>query len=195
MKRILVKLKGITPLLHHRMPEEALMGLIPNLKHEKKKNVEEKTPREIAEQHAYKSNGRFVIPGSFLGGALKHVAGDYKQKSSGRKSLKPVVNGAIRPELEFIDLLDENEKIIKDFEVDIRQARNHQKGAVAVCRPRFDRWKINLVLVVDDSIVPIQILKDMLDDSGKRAGIGSFRVQNSGYFGQYTVTEFSELKD
>ena len=109
------------------------------------------------------------------------MSSDYKQKSSSKKSLKSVVNGATRPEDEFIEILTSEKKPHPSFEVDIRQARNHQKGAVAVCRPRWDAWDMEFTLVVDDSIIPVSTLKEMLDDSGKRSGIGSFRVSNSGW--------------
>jgi len=64
---------------------------------------------------------------------------------------------------------------------------------VAVCRPRFDKWKLKTTIVVDDELVNPDTVLDMLNDAGKRSGIGSFRVSKGGYFGQFVVTKFEEL--
>lgn len=192
MKRFEIEIKGTTPLLQHRMTEEELFGLL-GTKSTKKKDKEEQTPREIAEKYTYKDETGYCVPTSYLVGAFKNVASEYKQKNSQRKSLKSIAGGILRPEVEFSSILDESDKPLKNFEVDIRKATNHQKGAVAVCRPRFDKWKLKTTIVVDDELVSPDTVLDMLNDAGKRSGIGSFRVSKGGYFGQFVVTKFEEL--
>lgn len=192
MKTYNLKIKGRTPLLQHRFSEEALFGLLGS-KSEKKKVQEVKTPREIAESHAYKAaDGSFYIPSEYLIGAIRHVASDYKQKNSQRKSLKQVIVGAIRPEKETVTLLDEGRPITA-FEVDVRRAVNHKAGAVAVCRPRFDRWEAEVNLMIDDTIVDEKTALQMIEDAGLRAGVGSFRIQRGGYFGSFQVTEWKQI--
>lgn len=190
MKTYCVKIKGITPLLHHRMTEEDLFKLL-GAKSSRKKNKEERTPREIAEMHAYKIGEKFVIPSGYLSGAFSHVASDYKQSNS-KRSIKAIAGGVFRPQEEFIELWENDENHIKDFEVDIRKATNHKAGAVAVCRPRFDKWQANFTVQVDTDLLPQEVAHQILIDAGKRAGIGSFRVSNKGWFGQFQVTEWLE---
>lgn len=193
MKRFKIKIKGTTPMMQHKMTKEALFSLL-GTKGSKKKDKEELTPREIAESHAYKStDGTFYFPSEYIAGAFAHVAGDYKQKNSARKSYKSVAKGIFRPMSETIFLKTDDGKSINSFEVDIRKATNHQKGAVAVCRPRFDRWNAEFEVQIDDEIISPQVTLEILNDSGKRAGIGSYRVQRGGYFGQFQVVEFEEL--
>lgn len=193
MKRIQVTLTGITPLLHHRMPEEDVMALLGS-KTVKKKEKEIKTPREIAQRHAYVStDGQFCIPSSYLSGALISVASDYKQKNSAKKSLKGVIAGVVVPETEFAMLTDEKGQAIKDFEVDIKKGTNHRAGAVAICRPRFDKWQTSIVIRLNEDLVSMETLHNLLNDAGTRSGIGSFRVQKGGYYGQFQVREFKEL--
>lgn len=194
MKRFSVTIKGITPLLQHRMREEELFGLL-GKKSEKKKDEAELTPRDIAEQYAYKGKNGFMIPTAYIVGAFKAVASEYKQKNSQRKSIKSIAGGIFRPEDEFVDITDFESKPLKSFEVDIRKATNHQKGAVAVCRPRFDQWQSKMNVTVDETLIAPSTVLEMLNDSGKRSGIGSFRVSKGGYFGQFQVTEFVELKE
>lgn len=194
MKLFEVEVTGITPLLHHKMDEEALFKLL-GAKGERKQDKEELTPREIAEKHAYKTtDGKYYVPAEYLAGALATVASDYKQKNSTRKSLKQVARGIFRPMEAHSILLDEKGEALTSFEVDIRKATNHQKGAVAVCRPRFDRWKFKTRVQIDDSLVSHETVLTMLEDAGKRSGIGSFRVSRGGYFGQFQVTSFKQVQ-
>lgn len=192
MKTYEVEITGVTPLLQHRMLEEELFSLL-GTKSKKKKDKEELTPRQIAEKYCYKNDDNFVVPTNYITGAFKSISTEYKQKNSTRKSMKSIAGGILRPLEEFSVLIDEKNNPIKDFEVDIRKATNHQKGAVAVCRPRFDKWKTKLNISIDDDLLSPEIALEMLNDAGKRSGIGSFRVSKGGYFGQFIVTKFVEL--
>lgn len=194
MKRFEITIKGVTPLLQHRMREEELLGLL-GKKSEKKKDAEEMTPRDIADQYAYKNGDKYCVPTSYIVGAFKSIASEYKQKNSQRKSIKSIAGGIFRPETEFCDLADHEENPITSFEVDIKKATNHQKGAVAVCRPRFDRWQTKFTATIDDGLISPSTVLEMLNDSGKRSGIGSFRVSKGGYYGQFSVIKFEELKE
>ena len=194
MKRYEIELTGNTPLLQHRMTEEELFGLL-GTKTNKKKDKEEQTPRQIADKYCYRKDGKFVIPTGYIVGAFKNVASEYKQKNSQRKSIKSIAGGVFRPEEEFAELTLKNGKTIKDFEVDVRKATNHQKGAVAVCRPRFDEWKLKTTISIDDDLLSPDVALDILNDAGRRSGIGSFRVSKGGYFGAFGVTKFEEIKE
>lgn len=195
MKLFEVELEGLTPLLHHRMTEDQLFALL-GAKSQKKKPKEDRTPREIAEEHAYKTTeGEYYIPSGYISGAFAGVAADYKQKNSIRRSYKSVAGGVFRPVGEFAILFDKKWKPIKKFEVDIRKATNHRAGAVAVCRPRFDEWKTKLQVMVDDSIIDPATALQILEDAGRRTGIGSFRVSKGGYFGQFQVVSWKEVKE
>lgn len=194
MKRYEIELTGNTPLLQHRMTEEELFGLL-GTKTNKKKDKEEQTPRQIADKYCYRKDGKFVIPTGYIVGAFKNVASEYKQKNSQRKSIKSIAGGVFRPEEEFATLTLKSGKDIKDFEVDVRKATNHQKGAVAVCRPRFDEWKLKTTISIDDDLLSPDVALDILNDAGRRSGIGSFRISKGGYFGSFGVTKFEEIKD
>lgn len=189
MKKIKVKIRGMTPLLQHRMRDEELFGLL-GTKTGKKKDRIEQTPREIAESYAYKNDkGEFVIPTEYLVGAFKEVASEYKQKNSTRRSLKSIAGGIFRPTDRFAPLLHKG-KPITTFEVDIQKGTNHQKGAIAICRPRFDEWECVFEIVINTGLLDPTVALSILNDAGLRSGIGSFRVNRGGYFGQFQVTEW-----
>lgn len=194
MKIYRCKIEGKTALMQHKMPEDVLFSLL-GTKSSRKKDKEPHTPRQIAERHVYQNPKlEFYVPTDHIMGAISHVSGDYKQKNSIRKSLKSLIAGVVRPVADQAILETRKGKAIKDFEIDIRKGNNHQKGAVAVCRPRFDDWATEFQLEIDDNLVHPDTVCEILNDAGKRSGIGSFRVQKGGYFGQFIVTEWNEVK-
>jgi hypothetical protein len=195
MKRFTVRIKGITPLMHHRMTEDAIASLLGD-KGAKKKVKEVLTPREIAAKHVYQfEDGSCYVPTGYISGAFAHVASDYKQSNSQRKSYKSIAGGIFRPEKEHAMLTEENGEPIKKWEVDLRKATNHKAGAVAVCRPRFEQWETEFTASINTDLISPETALAILNDAGTRAGIGSFRVSKSGYFGQFCVTKFEELKE
>lgn len=193
MKTYKVKIKGITPLMQHRMSEDALFGLL-GTKSKKKIDKIEQTPRQLAEKAVYRVNEKFAIPSGYIAGAFAHVAGDYKQANSSRKSYKTIAGGIFRLLDEFIELKDKNGNPIPDFEVDIRKGNNHQRGAICVCRPRFDSWSAEFTVEIDTDLISQETAHQILCDAGKRSGIGSFRVSKGGIFGQFQVIEWKQLE-
>lgn len=188
-----VELTGTSPLLQHRMPKEELMKLL-GAKDKKKKIKEICTPREIAERHAYTDNGHYAIPLEYVRQAFKGASSEYKQTHSSRKSYKPIAPAIFRPSKTMTPLLDMKNKPVKDFEVDIQKATNHLKGAVAVCRPRFDRWRVKFSVDIDTDLISEEVALQILQDAGHRVGIGSYRVVCGGYFGQFEVTKWKRLR-
>ena len=200
MKLFEVEIKGLTPLLQRKMSEDILMGLLQNRKGSKIKVEQDLSPREIAENHVYKNEiGQCVFPADYICGALGTVASDYKQKSSGsgKKTYKSVIKGVVRPTTHILPLLTDQATPIMDFEVDIRAGTNHNASgsAVAVVRPRFDKWRSSFQIEIDDTIISPDLVHQMLEDAGRRAGLGSYRVSKGGYFGKFSVTKFKELEN
>lgn len=194
MKRYKIKLKGNTPLMHHRLDVNQLIGPCGPKPRGKKGEKEKLVPREVAERHVYRDNdGCCVIPTSYIMGAFKGAASDYKQQNSIRKSLKSIAAGIFCPDNEYEKLLDNKGKVLKNFEVDVRPAVNHQKGAIVVCRPRFDEWNVEMTVSIDDELISQETTLHILNDAGRRCGIGSYRVSKGGPFGKFQVVEFIEV--
>lgn len=107
--------------------------------------------------------------------------------------MKSIAGGIFKPQSEFSTLLGENGEPLVNFEVDIRKGTNHQKGAIAVCRPRFDRWQCEIDVMIDDELASPDTVHEILNDAGKRSGVGSFRVSKGGSFGQFRIVEFNEV--
>lgn len=198
MKTFFVEITGKTPLMQHKFPEEQKIKLLVGDKGKKKKACDvQKSPRDIAEDHAYKNqDGGYYIPAEFITGAFAAAAADYKQTSS-KKSYKAIAGGIFKLVEPGINILNpDDSRLVNQFEVDIRIAKNRNAGkgcAVVVCRPRFDRWKVRFHLTIDDDLITPNVAQEILQDAGRRVGLGSYRISSGGHFGAFSVTIFKEL--
>ena len=193
MKVIDLELTGVTPMLQHRMSDETLMGLILGSKVAPKPSKAPESLRDIAEAAVYRlSNGKCAIPTEYVRQAFIGASADFRQKSSSRKSIKGIAGAVLRPTEECVPILGADDEPVDTFELDVRRGVNHQRGAVGVVRPRFENWKVRMTVEVDDDLVAPAVVHDVLNAAGRKVGLGSFRVANRGFFGQFRVTKFDE---
>lgn len=158
------------------------------------KTKKEPAPEEVAETACYRlEDGSCGVPVLSIRGALIESAKDYKVPGK-RYSLAKLLKGCEVAPMEFVPLMRDG-KPITEYQIDSRRAVNkNTKGAIIVHRPKFPAgWQINFSLILDDSLFAIsdedvrKLMKDVLDDAGRRVGIGSFRPANSGWFGRFKV--------
>jgi hypothetical protein len=186
-----VECRGLTPLMMNKMSESTLEGL--RTKQSKPKNADRgstRTPREEAESKVYLSEEGPYIPGEMLMASFieagKHVRLDGKRQVSTAKS-------TVLPA--FLSLLTAG-PLLKEpdtdkaaaWEADVRLGRNPNGGeAVAICRPRFDVWSFTFRIEIEDREVGENTIRELIDKAGRRSGLGDFRPQRKGIFGQFTV--------
>jgi hypothetical protein len=186
-----VECRGTSPLLMNRMSESTLEGLRTKKKKPKAANIgTTRTPREDAESKIYLSDEGPYLPGVMLMASFieagKYVRLDGKRQISNAKST--VLPG-------FMSLLTAG-PLLKEpdtdkaatWEADVRQGRNPNGGeAVAICRPRFDEWSFTFRIEIDDQEIGEDTIRELIDKAGRRAGLGDFRPQRKGIFGQFIV--------
>jgi len=64
-----------------------------------------------------------------------------------------------------------------------------QRSQILRNRPAFkDGWEAEFTLLVLDEQMPVDILKDILENAGRFRGIGDWRP----HFGRFEVVEFKE---
>lgn len=189
MKTIEVHIKGVSPLLINRFKEQD--EVVDAVKKAGKKDYG--TPREQAELTAYvdEKTKLLWIPSSWITGAIKTIASDYRLPGT-RKSVKSVAGGVIIPTEEKLYFLEEYK--IKDLEVDSRPVVI-QRARIMRHRARLEKWSVSFCLEIDETILPTKDVHQILNDAGKRAGLGDFRPQKGGPFGRFIITSWKELKD
>jgi hypothetical protein len=186
--------RGTSPLLMNRMSESTLEGLRTKAKPAKNKDVGHvRTPREDAESKVYTHAKQPMIPGENLMSCLI-AAGVFvrldakRQVSTGKGTLLP----GLMSLLDFVlPLVDPDSKKPAVWEPDVRQGRNPSGGqAVAICRPRFDRWAFATRIEIDPNEIGENAIRGLWDLAGKRIGLGDFRPARKGIFGQFVVEKW-----
>ena len=192
MKRISVRIEGVTPLLVNAFTDAAAMkatnGSSSALVGSKG------TPREQAEGKLYVGvNGNLMIPSPNMFRCVID-AGKYfkagKTKVTTQKSSLLCAAASIE-EVELpIDDLGE------PWTVDQRAVRNPATGGRFLCfRPKFDRWALSFVLAVDESVMSVGLVREIVDRAGSRIGLGDFRPDRKGPFGKFKVTLWEVEKE
>ena len=196
MKRLTVQITGKTPLLMNRVPAEALEKLRIKEKGTKFKPAED--PRQDAKTKVYATeDGKPYIPTENLLSCL--VAGGQFVRLDGKRQMSTtkstIVTALITLEDPYLPLVDPETGKPAQWEVDMRQGRNPNGGEmVCVVRPRFDRWRINASVLVDDESVGMQKIRETFEKALNWCGLGDYRPSKKGNFGKGMITLWKEEK-
>ena len=186
-----VGLRGTSPLLMNKMDESTLEGLRTKVKKPKTANIgSPKTPREDAEPKVYVSDDGPYLPGQNLMACLiaagQHVRLDGKRQISTQKSTVLPGLMSLLTTAPLLKVPDTDKAAV--WEADVMQGRNPNGGeAVAICRPRFDEWALKVRIDIADNEIGEFTIRELFDKAGRRVGLGDFRPQRKGIFGQFVV--------
>lgn len=185
--RIVVEIEGITPLLMHRFTEEAALK-IQGGNSAVAPAGEKGTPREQAEKFAYRDEktGQLYMPGAWIFGS---VIGAGAFKKVGRKQVTTAKSSLVPAGIALLDTM-----ILlgtKDFEVDTRPISTSTGGKQILHRPRLDKWKASFELDVDETMFSAGFVRELVDEAGKKVGVGSWRPSRKGPFGKFVVTKWN----
>lgn len=190
MKIVSVEVQGVTALLVHRFGEAAQEGK------STRKNivVENYDPRSEAEKAAYinPDDGSYFLSAFGIPNAMGSAGVNHKMKGT-RKTLRFVVPSAVTVTSDIITILDEDGVPAKNFEVDSRPVTiPATKGRIMRYRPRWNKWKLQFELLIDESQLAVETAHQLLTEAGASIGIGDFRPEKRGPFGRFRVTKFEE---
>lgn len=190
MKTFIVKIKGITPYMQHRMDDQKLEAWEKNrgLIVERPDVAHEDTVR--AEYHCHRNvDGKCFIPADQLRGAFINAGSAVKSKvGSSRKSMKQVVAAMFMVTPDQIVLPDYNA-------IDKRSGVNRNiKARIITIRPKWTTWEAEFTLEIGDNSITIETIKSIIQYAGNYVGIGSFRPTNNGLFGRFELIDISPKK-
>jgi hypothetical protein len=184
-----VTISGVSPLLMNRFTEKAQAaveaGTSATLRGSKG------TPREQAEDSAYRMpDGTLYLPGTAIFAAIISAGRFHK---AGKRALT-TARESIVPAAVFLQSVELSLKT-KDFEVDSRPVVVPATGGrIMKHRPRLDTWATSFTLELDESVMEPKLLRVLVDDAGKKIGVGDFRPARKGPFGRFVVTNCKEVK-
>jgi hypothetical protein len=190
MKTVQVKIKGLTPLMLHRFNEEDEQK-----GSSRKMLIKNGTPREEAQKCVYlDKENNFFFPGAAISRMLRESGGNHKMRGT-RKSAKYIVPAAVLVRNEIILIRDEQGRLSKNYEVDSRPVViPATKGRIMRHRPRWDSWTAEFDLMVNESLLPVDLIHQLLVEGGQQVGIGEYRPEKGGPFGTFSVVLWKEGK-
>lgn len=129
-------------------------------------------------------DGELYVPAEAIKGCL---IGASSFKKIGKFTAKPIIAGGV-----FIHP-DKIKLGTKKYEYDIRTGVNKLRGRIVVVRPKVPKWKIEFEIEYDETIIGNpKIIRELLEDGGKRVGILDFRPAKMGQFGRFKVSKWKE---
>lgn len=147
------------------------------------------TPREQAARKVYADEaGNLFIPGPNIFSCLIAAGKFHKAGKSKVTTMKTSLIPAGITVIDLACLLG-----TKKFEVDSRSVVIPATGGRIMChRPRLDQWQTTFTLDLDESMFSPQFVRAIVDDAGKKVGLGDFRPDRKGPFGRFVVTKWAE---
>jgi len=176
-EKIVVKIIGTTPLLMEKMD----MDVVERYNLKKGKKMSEKDDKLEEEKYDAKKHftddGKLGYPSTaFLKGMTEvapYIDGLDKKR----------VRGSIRIIGDIIPIIFEEE--LKD--VRWGKTSGISKAPRKIIRPKFTNWSCELEIVYNSQNISAEQVVNLLNWSGFQMGIGGFRPEHSGTFGQYEV--------
>lgn len=191
---VTVEITGQTALLmnsDHKMLEGDRGGTTPRAQ------TNSRTPREIAVDYEYRNGkGNLFAKGTWFEMAYREAASYHKQKGT-RKTMKTVASSAFNVVDEEIELLEvDSDSPITTYEIDTRCIVNGvTHGRQPHHRPRIERWRVVFDVRIDERLLDANDALNILNESGYRCGVGSFRISHGGRFGRFAITGWEVQKD
>lgn len=187
-----VTIEGVTPLICNRFSDAAAEAAT-NGTRMASAAADRGTPHEVAQSKLYVGlNGKLMIPQpnllrSLVDGGSFHKIGK-KQVTTKKESMLYACIDIEGTEIELVHK--------QPWKVDTRAVRIPSTGGrILAHRPMFDDWSLSFVLDVDLSIMSARLMRQIVDDAGKRVGLGDFRPATKGPYGKYVVTLWQEVEE
>ena len=183
MAIVSVSVEGISALLQHAFGAE-----FESPDSSRPQLLQHGNPREQAEAVCYRDDeGKVYFPGAAIARLLREAGTNHKLKGS-RRSVKFVVPSAVLVLEDRVHILTKNGEEREDFEVDSRPVTiPSTKGRIMRHRPRWDTWAARFSLEVDPTVLPVELVHQLLEEGGRRVGIGDYRPEKGGPFGRFEI--------
>jgi hypothetical protein len=189
--KITVTIHGVAPLLMNRFTEanEVAVSGGTALTFKGHKG----SPREQAEPKRYAdTEGRLYVPAANLYACIIAAGTFHKAGKSKLTTLKTslIPAGVMVDEL-VCPLHEASGEPLTAWEVDSRSVVIPSTGGRIMChRPRVDDWFCTFALEIDTEMFSPQLIRAVVDDAGKKIGLGDYRPARKGPFGRFVVTKW-----
>lgn len=187
-----VTLEASTPILFNRMSEELLEELRTKVKTPRVRDITRED--EAAPKLYTDGEGRIGVPMEMVLASLKHAGRQvvYSGRSKVSTATTTKLYGFFSIEGDELLLFEER----SEWKPDVRRGRNPNGGeAVALCRPRIDRWKLVFDVWFDEGQVNLATIEQLFQIAGRSEGLADFRPNCGGNFGRFRITSLVEIDE
>ena len=180
IERMTVRIKGITPLITHRFSEEVLEKMAAEQQGAAKVKKPPRNPQAEFEAACYRTpDGGYGFPAAGVKKAMVSAG----QRFAGEKGTE--LYGAFTIPLELLELECGAPHMREDRVVLGGMSRT---SSIAY-RPEFTPWASTFPIRFNASFITPASLINLLRLAGESVGIGDWRVEKKGSFGQFEVVE------
>jgi hypothetical protein len=194
--KIKVTISGLTPLLMNRFTSENEVAVSGGTR--VSIQGEKGTPREQAVKKAYiDKNGALYVPGANIFASLI-AAGTFQKAGKSKLTTQKtsLVPAGIGLDDIICSLTTADGEALTEWEVDSRSVVIPSTGGRIMChRPRVDQWRLSFSLDLDTTMFTPKLARLLVDDAGKKIGLGDYRPQRKGPFGRFVVVNWQELTE
>ena len=187
---IAISVEGNTPLICNRFTDEAAQTATDGSRGSSA-GADRGTPLEIAKSKLYLGlNGEPMIPQPNL---LRCLVEGGRFTKIGRAQVTTSKSSQMYA---CLDVQGAEIPIIhaQPWKVDTRAVRIPSTGGrILSHRPMFDDWRLDFYVDLDTSMIGEKLFRQIVDDAGKRVGLGDFRPQCKGPYGRFRVIHWEVI--
>jgi hypothetical protein len=184
-----IKIQGRTPLILNRFTDAAALAATSGTRGSSAAG-DRGTPQEIAESKLYlDEQGRVSIPQPNLlrclvdGGSFHKIG--KKQVTTQKSSL---VYACLDVAGVMIPIKHKQPWVVDTRPIVIPSTG----GRILAYRPRFDDWELSFEVELDTDTIGVKLFRSIVDDAGKKIGLGDFRPSKKGPYGRFVVIHWIE---
>ncbi len=186
VQKVMVKIKGLSPLIMHRWDEKAKQQML-DKQMRKTVKKEAKDPEAQYESSIYKlDDGRLGFPADAFKAAMVRGADLLGGKTIGmamnRMRMGFFINGEYGSK-------DDRDLIPLTGEISMREDMVRLNGTTSDIRYRgqVKKWTAEINISYNASVVSFDQLVNMLNVAGYGVGVGEWRPEKNGMFGRFEV--------
>jgi len=184
-KKIVCVIAGVSPLMMNRFTDEAA-GVATN--RERKNRERRLPPKEDAEERLYKNEaGAIIMPQANIMATIRDGGLFFK---TGKKQITTQKSSLVPAALTFSEVYYPFESK-NGWTVDQRPVTIPATGnKILRFRPMFHDWSIKFEMDLDETVFSVEMLRELVDAAGSKAGLCDFRPNRRGPFGKFKVNKW-----
>jgi len=180
-EKIKVQIEGTTPLLFNRFRDMQIEG-------KSKKRTGAMAESDI-EDKLYLVDEKICLPAVYLKNCISEASKQFKIVGKGKSTYSKLVASTVDIEPFMIELNAGKYEVFR-----ISAVNPMTRGRMMTERPKFNKWKAEFEIILNDPAVPISVINEILEHAGKYVGIGDWRPQTKGMFGKFLISSFKTQK-